>query len=278
MVSMRSIFEYLWRDPYRVIGFVGCCIILTVSVRKDAKVGWKRLWNRLAFPALLCVIIFINPVTTHILVKRSEETQFLRFFWIAPVSLTVAATLVCLLEKIRNNYLKSTTTIVTLWLIFALGGRYTQLLHNTWQNTFSNPYKIPPVIIEVCDYIMEDDATEDKSLALTMPLNLWIRQYAPQIRLQFVWGSLAVPEEESKSLFLAMAPEEGLATDLDDVSFWARNLNISYVLLQRDKCYTGSMETNGYEEVTAFQCETEDETNVYGKEYLLYCLTEEQQE
>lgn len=96
MVSMRSIFEYRWRDPYRVIGFVGCCIILTVSVRKDAKVEWKRL----AVPALLRVTIFIDPVTTHILVKQSEETQVLRFFWIAPVSLTVAATLVCLLEKI----------------------------------------------------------------------------------------------------------------------------------------------------------------------------------
>lgn len=94
MVSMRSIFEYRWRDPYRVIGFVGCCIILTVSVRKDAKV------ERLAVPALLCVTIFIDPVTTYILVKQSEETQVLRFFWIAPVSLTVAATLVCLLEKI----------------------------------------------------------------------------------------------------------------------------------------------------------------------------------
>lgn len=79
-----------------VIGFVGCCIILTVSVRKAAKVEWKRL----AVPALLCATIFINLVTTHILVKRSEKTQFLRFFWIAPVSLTITATLVCLLEKI----------------------------------------------------------------------------------------------------------------------------------------------------------------------------------
>lgn len=96
MVSMRSILSACGVILTGVIGFVGCCIILTIGVRKAAKVEWKRL----AVPALLCVTIFINLVTTHILVKRSEETQFLRFFWITPVSLTVAVTLVCLLEKI----------------------------------------------------------------------------------------------------------------------------------------------------------------------------------
>lgn len=81
---------------------------------------------------------------------------------------------------------------------------------------FFNPYKVPPIIVDVCDYILQDDTTEDKSLALTMPLNLWVRQYAPQIRMQFAWGSRATPEVESEKLYLAMTQREGQEMDLNE--------------------------------------------------------------
>ncbi len=274
MVSMRSIFEYLWQNPYRVIGFVACCAILAVRTWRGRKKECKRLWDRVAFPAMVCVIAFINPISTHLLVNHSEETQVLRFFWIAPVSILIVAVLVSLLGEIKKNYIKYAAVIVTTCLIFALGGQYPHLRQNTWKNMFFNPYKIPPIIVDVCDYILQDDTTEDKSLALTMPLNLWVRQYAPQIRMQFAWGSRATPEVESEKLYLAMTQREGQEMDLNEVSFWARELNITYVLLPKDAAYIGSMETNGYRETAAFQHETSDEGDVYGKRYLLYRMVE----
>ena len=67
MVSMRSIFEYLWQNPYRVIGFVACCVILAVRTWRGRKKECKRLWDRVALPAMVCVIAFINPIPSILL-------------------------------------------------------------------------------------------------------------------------------------------------------------------------------------------------------------------
>ncbi len=37
--------------------------------------------------------------------------------------------------------------------------------------------------MELCDYIAKDDPNEVKMAVFPFPLNLWVRQYRPEIRL-----------------------------------------------------------------------------------------------
>ena len=186
MVSMRSLFAYFWRDEPRVIAFVACCcaVLLLAYWKRDAlAVQFK---NRLVLPALALLLVFGNPASAHILVTRAVETQSLRFFWLIPVSFLLAAAVVAVIGRLPRRWLRAAAALAAV-PVLVLCTHQLKTLRTNWQYATPNWQKTPQVVLDLCDAIMADDRYDDKRAAFTFPLDLWVRQYQPDIFLLFSW-------------------------------------------------------------------------------------------
>lgn len=268
MVSMRSLFAYFWKDQPRVLYFVFCCCLVLLLAY------WKRnqlalqLKNKIVFPAILLIVVFGNPVSAHILVTKVMETQSLRFFWLIPVSLFLATATVMIVDFIPKRWLKIVVAIVVIPILL-FSGRGLKILRLNWQNNTPNWYKIPPVVIDLCDYILADDTYSEKSVACCFPLNLWVRQYTSEIYLPFSWSG-----GENHDLMKAMELQEGKAIDLNLVGRLSAKKSYGYIVLPREQDYFGSLESYGYREIYSIDINPESDENVYDREYVLFRLEE----
>lgn len=268
MVSVRSLFAYFWKDQPRVLYFVFCCCLVLLLAY------WKRnqlalqLKNKIVFPAILLIVVFGNPVSAHILVTKVMETQSLRFFWLIPVSLFLATATVMIVDFIPKRWLKIVVAIVVIPILL-FSGRGLKILRLNWQNNTPNWYKIPPVVIDLCDYILADDTYSEKSVACCFPLNLWVRQYTSEIYLPFSWSG-----GENHDLMKAMELQEGKAIDLNLVGRLSAKKSYSYIVLPREQDYFGSLESYGYREIYSIDINPESDENVYDREYVLFRLEE----
>ena len=121
MVSMRSLFAYFWKDQPRVIYFVLCCLVIFALAYCKRYPTVTRLRNRIVLPALLILVVFGNPVSAHILVTKTLETQSLRFFWLIPVSLFLAATTDVLIDFVPNRGIKEVMAVAVIPVHFLSG-------------------------------------------------------------------------------------------------------------------------------------------------------------
>lgn len=268
MVSMRSLFTYFWKDQTRVIYFTVCCfLIFWLALRKKGETA-VCLRDKIVLPSLLLLVVFGNPISAHILVTRAVETQSLRFFWLAPVSLFLAAATVMMLDFLPHRILKILAAMAIIPILF-LSGRRLQTMQKYWQYETPNWYKIPPVVIELCDYIMQDENCEEKSAAFCFPLNLWVRQYEPEIYLPFAWAG-----GENRELMQAMQVPEGEVMDLNEVARLASDKQYSYIVIPAKDASRGSLETGGYQKVYSVDVNPVSDDDQYDREYVLYRLEE----
>lgn len=271
MVSMRSLLAYFWVDKPRVIYFVFCCVfvLLLAGKRKD---GFSRKVSRyIVLPSVALLVILLNPLVAHLLVTKYYETQSLRFFWLIPVSLLLAVVTVHLTSRLHGRGQKILFAMIVPVVLLAFSNDFRQL-RATWQNRITNWYKVPPVVIALDDWIMHDDSGLEKSAVFPQPLNLWVRQYRPEIELPFEWHRINNESEAAKELYDIIVLSEG-AIDLYQVEHWAKEGEYNYIVLDSGKEYRGSFRS--YQEVYRIDADPVKDTNAYDREYILYRLTEE---
>lgn len=271
MVSMRSLFAYFWVDKPRVIYFVLCCLIILVLVKKRQELFARKLFRYIVFPAVILLVILLNPVVAHLLVTKYTETQALRFFWLIPVSLLLSVVTVRLVCNVKNRKQKILFTILALVVLSMFSDDF-EHLRGTWQNRITNAYKIPSVVVQLDDWIMNDDADVSKSAVFPQPLNLWVRQYRPEIELPYAWTSINQNSEEAKQLYRILEKQTD-TIDLREVAYWAQKGGYSYIVLDTSKDYKGTLES--YQEVFRVDTDTSKDTNAYDREYVVYRLKEE---
>ena len=146
MVTMRSIFAYFWKAPERVVFFVACCAVTWYLVWKYKDKTAILLRNKIVIPASILIVLFLNPISTHFLVSRVEETQYLRFFWLIPVAILLAAVTVLAICRLRQRKAKVVVAAALSVLLLAFGGNFARLTI-TWENARPNWYKIPQSVI-----------------------------------------------------------------------------------------------------------------------------------
>lgn len=272
MVSMRSLLAYFWVDRPRVIYFVLCCglVLLLAWKRRDAVS--VRLRRYIVLPSAVLLVLLLNPVVAHFLVTKYEETRSLRFFWLIPVSLLMAAASVLLVDWFRPRALKIAAAIVLPLGVLATVNQF-HSLRNTWQNHTTNWYKVPDVVIELADTIMQDDAGVEKKAFFPTPLNLWVRQYCPGIEMPYAWSKVNGDFEPAQQIYDTVEKAEG-AVDLDQLAYWAAEGGYHYLVLAADGDYTGSVTAHGFAEIYRIDVDPVKDTNSYDKEYVLYRLAE----
>lgn len=273
MVSMRSLLAYFWVDKPRVIYFVACCLVVLLLAWKGKDRFATKVFRYIVLPSMVLLVILLNPLTAHLLVTKYQETRSLRFFWLIPVSLLLALVTVRLVSSLRKRKLKILVAIIVPVILLLFSDGF-EKLRGTWQNRITNWYKVPPIVIALDDWIMQDDSALKKSAVFPHPLNLWVRQYRPEIELPFEWHRINTKSEAAMALYdiIQGTQNEGGVIDLCQVEYWAQKGGYNYIVLDSDGQYKGSL--NIYEEVYRVDLEPLRDGNAYEREYVLYRLAE----
>ena len=278
MDAVWKIYQYFDDDRLRVVLFVLWCIAV-LFVWKDAQS--RRLRKYIVLPAILLVVLFLNPIVAPKLLQVSDTNQCLRFFWMIPAALFISNCRVKAVGMLRDKKWLLLVLLVALAGIMLYTDRFSKL-RNQWQRTTDNWYKVPPVVIELCDRIMQDGAGLEKRAIFPLPLSLWVRQYQPGIDLLYSWSKDGTLTPEQKELFYRFRPEEeakeqkeeydGTPVDLDRAGELAAELAYNYIILPADHDYTGALESSGYREIARVNTDVDVIYSTYDEEYILYRL------
>lgn len=268
MVSMRSLLAYFWADEPRVIYFVTCCLIILLLAWRGKDGFAAKAFRYIVLPSGVLLVILLNPIVAHILVTSYEETRSLRFFWLVPVTLLLAVVSVRLVSCPHNQKQKILLAIGVPIILLMFSDNF-RTLRRTWQNHMTNWYEVPPVVIALDDWIVNDDSGLQKSAVFPQPLNLWVRQYRPEIELPFEWYRVNRKSEPAKWLYNIIELADG-AVDLSEMEYWAKEGGYNYIVLDSDEQYKG--ELHSYKEVYRIDVDPQKDTNPYDREYVLYRL------
>lgn len=270
MVSMRSLLAYFWVDRPRVIYFVLCCAVVVLLAWKRRDEASRALRRYVVAPAAVLLVLLLNPVVAHFLVTKYEETRSLRFFWLIPASLLMAAASVLLVDWLRPRALRLLAAVVLPLGVLATVNGFQSLRH-TWQNRITNWYKVPGSVMELCDAIVaESGATK---AVFPTPLNLWVRQYRPEIEQPYAWTKVNQASQAAVTIYETLETDEG-AVDLDALGTAAAEGGYEYIVLAENGDYTGDLAPYGYAEVYRVGAEPDQVENAYDETYILYRRTE----
>ena len=153
---MRSLLAYFLVDKPRVIYFVLCCLLVLVLAWKRRDALSLRLRRYIVWPSVVLLVLLLNPVVAHLLVTKYEETRSLRCFWLVPVTLLLAAVTVLLVDWLPRRYQKILAAVAVPFVLLAFSDGFSHL-SVTWQNQFTNWYKVPEVVIRLDDWILNDN-------------------------------------------------------------------------------------------------------------------------
>lgn len=278
MDAIKEFCQYFDDDRLRVLLFLLSCAAVLFWWKDDQA---SRLRRFVVWPAVLLVLLFLNPVVAPRLLQASDTNQSLRFFWMIPVTLLISVCIVKAAGTLRNRKWLLLAVPVALVGVLVYTHRF-ERLRGEWQRTTENWYKVPPVVIELCDRIMEDDAGLEKTAVFPLPLSLWVRQYQPGIDTLYSWSKDTTYSPEQKELFFRFRPEEeakyykeeydGTPVDLEQAGALAAELQYNYIVLPADNDYTGTLEACGYEEIDRVNTDKDVIYNSYDEEYILYRL------
>ena len=102
MVAMRTMLAYLCVDKARIVWFFVCCAVTMILAWKLKTAETVRLRDKIALPAMALIVLNLNPVSAHFLLKDSIETQALRFVWLIPATAFMGCATVLLVDLLRQ--------------------------------------------------------------------------------------------------------------------------------------------------------------------------------
>ncbi len=142
--------------------------------------GTKREKQIFLPGAVLLLLTVYNPVLPVLLDKIFDvNSEYYRFFWIAPVIVLVPYIAVKLIF-LGGDKKQTAVVSVLLAAVFLLSGNF---LYKNGYVPATNIYKMPDEMIQISELIHEDAAVEYPKAFLEYEYNMQMRQYDPKMLL-----------------------------------------------------------------------------------------------
>lgn len=128
-------------------------------------------------------ILFLNPITVHLICSLTEVKRYVRIFWAFPLILGVGYVGVRLIDR-DKLWKKALVFLAIAVVLFGTGGT---ILNEQNYAQASNLYKLPSDVIPVADAILENckEEWECPCVLTTVYLGTYLRQYDGNIRLLY---------------------------------------------------------------------------------------------
>lgn len=220
--------------------------------------GTKRE-KQIFLPGAVLLLTVYNPVLPVLLDKIFDvNSEYYRFFWIAPVIVLVPYIAVKLIFLSQD---KKQTAVVSVLLaaVFLLSGNF---LYKNGYVPATNIYKMPDEMIQISELIHEDAAVEYPKAFLEYEYNMQMRQYDPKMLLTidredylyavsnpYTEEMLQDEEHPQYRLLAALIRYQSVETD----AFLAAldETNTEYIVLSKNNLMVPFLEAAG---LTALNC------------------------
>ena len=187
------------------------------------------------FPLILTAVL-LCPVTYRIFSRLLDEEIYYRFYWMLPMTSTLAYSGVRLYELYRGRCRPLVGAAIL--ALFILCGDY---VYDSWQfSTAENEYHIPQAVVDICDQIHR----EGKEVVAVFPSELmqYVRQYDCTICMPYGRDMLYLNMENE--LYSLM--EETEEPDAGEICRLASESGCAYIVVSWNKKIKGSLQQNGY--------------------------------
>ena len=137
--------------------------------------------NLLLFYPIFILILVLNPIFCHIVLKFITTNVYYRFLWLLPLGIIIAYFGTLMLSDVDNKFKKIVATIMFIGIIVYSGNFvYTS---STFKK-INNLYKLPDEYIQITQ-ILSSIPIQEKNAMVSTELVKYIRQYDASIKLAF---------------------------------------------------------------------------------------------
>ena len=195
----------------------------------------------LLYLAGVVIGIFIFPPTAYVIMHHVMDTEiYYRQLWLIPYALTVCYAIVKLMIRIPKRIGKATVAVAAALVMMVTG---TNVFRNGNYSKAENAYHIPQEVIEICDYILDDDIEYTPTAAFPLLLVEYIRQYTAQITT--VYGREAIIDRWNLPNEL-LALIEGERLSAEELTTVGRAQGAECIVVNAAKEMDGRMEDYGF--------------------------------
>ena len=200
------------------------------------KAMYKRIL--LVYLPAFWIGLLMLPMTYRIVAEVIDEELYYRFFWMLPMSLTIAYALVQAYHLYKGKYRRMAA--LGMVLLIVLCGDF---VYDNWRyEKADNIYHIPESVVELCDF-MHAEGREVMAL-LPMELMQYVRQYDSTICMPYGREILVADWRVNHPLYDVFEVEE---IDADVLGETALIYNCIYIVMERTQEMTGDLTAYGYQ-------------------------------
>ena len=280
MEDAFRLYTYFLEDPTRIILFFVCCVLVCLAAvlfKKSGDAVFAQVRNKLVLPSLLLAALLFNPFSASILVSKMAASRVFRFSWVVPLLVVIAITMVAIVRKLPFKPVKVLAAVLAPLLFVGVNFQLSSFLDEYWTNDTPNWYKIPECVIDLCDYIENDDTFEEKSVVMPLALSSWVRQYRGDIIMPYAANHRDTSIDGSYTLHLYATGYINSTYNLSEIASISASYPFNYIIIPDYMATSGSLESGGYELVYTvndeyFSAEREEymRLGAYHMKYLLY--------
>ncbi|MCD8380028.1 MAG: hypothetical protein LUC95_06895 [Lachnospiraceae bacterium] len=208
-----------------------CAVIFLLLTEKKK----SRRLLLVYFPLILTVAL-LCPVTYRIFAQMLDEEIYYRFYWMLPMTTTLAYSGVRLYELYRGRWRPLFGAAIL--ALFMLCGDY---VYDSWQFAAAeNEYHIPQAVVDICDEIHR----EGKEVVAVFPSELmqYVRQYDCTICMPY--GRDVLYLDIYDELYCLM--EETEEPNAGEICQLASERGCAYIVVSWSKKIKGSLQQCGY--------------------------------
>lgn len=163
--------DYYYGNEVFVYIALGCLLYL-LAFEKEVR-------KKFVIPMLLIAIVVLNPLLYQYVFFKVY--MYWRFFWIFSLHLIIGTTIICLLKRIKYDFLKIFIFVIPCFLIISFGNNSFE--SDAFEKTISLE-KLPYGVVEVCEKMLE---LEQEPLVVSdLRFSTYARQYSGKIKQ--LWG------------------------------------------------------------------------------------------
>lgn len=225
----NTIFE-VWRNISGSGMLLALYILAVVFLLYTEKEKYKRILF-VFIPGFWLIVLFL-PVTYRLIAEWIDEELYYRFFWMLPVTATIAYSLAKGIG-LCSGRTKKYAVIGSLLLVMLCGDF---VYNNSRYSIAENPYHVPESVVEICDSIH----IEGREVMAVFPENLmqYVRQYDSTVCMPYGRDTLVAGWKIDHALRSEMEAE---VLDGKRLGSEAWDALCVYIIIPEDKAYEGDL-------------------------------------
>lgn len=206
---------------------------------KEQKPSHRILF--LYFPVVI-LLLYFNPLFVKVVYGIIGEEIYYRFLWIVPMSLTIAYTVICIYENIKERLRPLYLSCVA--LVIAISGSF--IYSNEHFSMAENVYHVPDAVVGICDTIH----VEGREVVASFPRELvqYVRQYDATICMPYGREALVERWGQGSDLLDMISQREIVVEELVGLSKGYAGESVfpcNFIVVSEDTVFIGDLESHG---------------------------------